>query len=59
MTSGHQKWRGKSTLFHATFERGTKLTVPASAIYVAWPQFGHAREVMQSMKTYKKLKLKG
>jgi len=29
MTSGHQKWHGKSTLFRETFKSGTEFTVPA------------------------------
>jgi len=29
MTSGHQKWHGKSTLFRATFRNGTEFTAPA------------------------------
>jgi len=30
MTSIHQKWNGKSTLFRATFKNGSEFTIPAT-----------------------------
>ena len=38
VTSGHQKWDGKSTLFRPSFKSETDFTVPA--VYVPRPMIG-------------------